>query len=84
VPLPPKSVETLNSSPSDNEKYFFRNGNCLPTSAVKIWERTFETVVEKAHVPGGTIHRFRDTFAVERLLKGIPIEQCQCCSGTRR
>jgi integrase/recombinase XerD len=81
VPLPPKTVEALNSSPSDNEKYFFWNGTCLPTSAVKIWERTFETVFEKAHIPGGTIHRFRDTFAVELLLKGVPIEQVSVLLG---
>jgi integrase/recombinase XerD len=75
VPLPPKSVEALHKSPSDNEKYFFWNGVCLPTSAVKIWERTVETVFDKAHIPDGRIHRFRDTFAVELLLKGVPIEQ---------
>jgi integrase/recombinase XerD len=75
VPLPPKTVEALNASPSDNKKYFFWNGSCQPTSAVKIWERTFEVVFEKAHIPDGRIHRFRDTFAVELLLKGVPIEQ---------
>lgn len=75
VPLPVKTVEALKASPSDDEKYFFWNGRCLPTSAVKVWERTFETVFEKAHVPDGHIHRFRDTFAVELLLKGVPIEQ---------
>jgi integrase len=81
VPLPPKTVEAMNSSPSDNEKYFFWNGSCLPTSAVKIWERTFERVFEKAHVSNGTIHRFRDTFAVELLLKGVPIEQVSVLLG---
>jgi integrase len=81
VPLPPTTVEALNQSPSDNLKYFFWNGNCLPTSAVKIWERTFETVFEKAKIPDGTIHRFRDTFAVELLLKGVPIEQVSVLLG---
>jgi integrase len=51
VPLPPNTVEALKASPSDNDKYFFWNGNCLPTSAVKIWERTFETVFDKAKLP---------------------------------
>lgn len=81
VPLPPKTVEALNASPSDDEKYFFWNGNCLPTSAVKIWERTFEVVFENAHIPDGRIHRFRDTFAVELLLKGVPIEQVSVLLG---
>jgi integrase/recombinase XerD len=81
VPLPPKTVDALNQSPSDNQKYFFWNGNCLPTSAVKIWERTFGTVFKKAKIPDGTIHRFRDTFAVELLLKGVPIEQVSVLLG---
>jgi hypothetical protein len=33
-------VKALNASPSDNNKYFFWNGTGLPTSAVKIWERS--------------------------------------------
>lgn len=81
VPLPPKTVEALNNSPSENHKYFFWNGRCQPKSAVKIWERTFERVFGKAHVPKGTIHRFRDAFAVELLLKGVPIEQVSVLLG---
>lgn len=81
VPLPPKTVEALNASPSENRKYFFWNGRCDRKSAVKIWERTFQKVFEKAHVPNGTIHRFRDSFAVELLLKGVPIEQVSVLLG---
>lgn len=81
VPLPTTTIEALKNAPSDNEKYFFWNGNCLPTSTVKIWERTFATVFEKAHIPDGTIHRFRDTFAIELLLKGVPIEQVSVLLG---
>jgi integrase/recombinase XerD len=29
----------------------------------------------------GTVHRFRDTFAVELLLKGVPIEQVSVVLG---
>jgi site-specific recombinase XerD len=81
VPLPPKAVEALSSSPSENRKYFFWNARCERKSAVKIWERTFQRVFEKAHIPNGTIHRFRDTFAVELLLKGVPIEQVSILLG---
>src|SRR5204863_1417946 len=70
VPLPPKVVKGLKDAPSDNPKYFFWNGRCSPMSTVKIWERTFQRLFELADVPGGTLHRFRDTFAVELLLKG--------------
>ena len=81
MPLPEDVVSALNESPSDNAKYFFWNGQCLPMSAVKICERTFQRVFELADVPDGTIHRFRDTFAVELLLKGVPIEQVSVLLG---
>src|SRR5262249_31640544 len=81
VPLPQSVVDALKAAPSDNPKYFFWNGRCLPTSAVKIWERTFERVFELADIPDGTLHRFRDTFAVELLLKGVPIEQVSILLG---
>jgi len=38
-------------------------------------------VFDKARIPKGTIHRFRDTFAVELLLKGVPIEQVSVLLG---
>jgi site-specific recombinase XerD len=81
VPLPKQAVDTLNESPSDDEKYFFWNGRCQAKSAVKIWERTFQSVFKHAKIPDGTIHRFRDTFAVELLLKGVPIEQVSVLLG---
>ena len=81
VPLPSHVVEALHEAPSDSPKHFFWNGRCLPTSAVKIWERTFQRVFELANIPDGTIHRFRDTFAVELLLKGVPIDQLSILLG---
>lgn len=36
---------------------------------------------ELAKIPDGTLHRFRDTFAVELLLKGVPIEQVSILLG---
>ena len=81
VPLPPATVQALTDSPSDDARYVFWNGRCLPMSAVKIWERTFQRLFELADVKNGTVHRFRDTFAVELLLKGVPIEQVSILLG---
>jgi integrase len=81
VPLPQHVVDALKASPSDNAKYFFWNGWCLAMSAVKIWERTFQRVFDLADISGGTVHRFRDTFAVELLLKAVPIEQVSFLLG---
>jgi integrase/recombinase XerD len=81
VPLPQRVVDAVNESPSDDPKYFFWNGRCLRTSAVKIWETTFKTVFEKADIQDGHIHRFRDTFAVRLLEKGVSIETVSVLLG---
>ena len=81
IPLPQHVVDALNESPSDDLKYFFWNGLCLKTSTVKIWETTFKTVFEKADIKGGHIHRFRDTFAVRLLEKGVSIETVSVLLG---
>lgn len=43
---------------------------------VKSWDRVFQKVFATARpvVTGGHPHRFRDTFAVSLLLKGVSIE----------
>src|SRR5205809_1599934 len=83
VPLPPPVVEALKRSPSDHAKYFFWNGRCLPTSAVKIWERTFQRVFELADVPRhkAFIHNFRHSFATDLLTRGIPIQDVAALLG---
>lgn len=81
IPLPQHVVDALKESPSDDAKYFFWNGRCLRTSAVKIWEATFKTVFEKAEITDGHVHRFRDTFAVRLLEKGVSIETVSVLLG---
>ena len=43
---------------------------------VKSWDRVFQKVfrTSKPAIKGGHPHRFRDTFAVALLLKGVSIE----------
>ena len=48
---------------------------------MKIWETTFKTVFEKAEIQDGHIHRFRDTFAVRLLEKGVSIETVSVLLG---
>ena len=45
------------------------------------WQRRLQKVFVNAGVPGGHAHRFRDTFAVELLLAGIPIERVAALLG---
>ena len=78
--VPPSSV----THPS----YFFWSGQSKRKSEVSNWEKIFGKIVAKAreifpHLfiePGGEpkpahLHMFRDTFAVEYLLAGMPLEE---------
>ena len=75
-PLPPSVVERLQAVQNDNDRFFFYDGTSQPQSMVKSWDRVFQKVfaTAKPAVKGGHPHRFRDTFAVSLLLKGVSIE----------
>ena len=45
------------------------------------WQRSLRTLFRLASVPDGHAHRFRDTFAVELLLAGVPLERVSVLLG---
>jgi integrase len=61
--------------------YFFWTGHSKPKSVTSYWQRRLQKLFVGAKVPGGHAHRFRDTFAVELLLSGIPIERVAALLG---
>jgi integrase len=76
--------------PSANPAYFFWSGNGDARSAVQGYERSFRKLFRIANLtnPDGTrkrcrSHMFRDTFAVELLLAGVPIDQVSVLLGHR-
>lgn len=81
LPLPPKVLKALKESPNEDPDYSFWNGRSLKTSAVNIWERTLSRVFEMAKLENTHAHRFRDTFAVDLLLAGVPIDQVSLLLG---
>ena len=91
VPLPHKVAEDLRNvppGPKPNPRYFFWSGNGDPKSAVADWQRAFRRLFEVAGLEkpdGGRKrcfpHMFRDTFAVEMLLAGVPIDQVSILLG---
>jgi integrase len=91
VPLPPDVAEALRTippGPKPNPRYFFWTGNGDPRSAVKDWQRSFRRLFKIANItkPDGSKkrcfpHMFRDTFAVELLLSGVPIDQVSILLG---
>jgi len=79
--LPPFVVEVLDATPKVNEKYFFWSGVGKLDSAVRSWQTRLQKLFELAKVPGGHLHRFRDTFAVELLLTNVPNERVSVLLG---
>ena|SRR5271157_4235020 len=60
-----------------------RTGESKPKSAVGNWQRSLRKLFKLADVSDGHAHRFRDTFAVELLLSGVPMERVSVLLGHR-
>jgi integrase/recombinase XerD len=76
VPLPPKVAKELRAVPNLNPAYFFWTGNGDKKTVVDDWWRTLSRVFKHADLgKRAHPHMFRDTFAIELLLAGVPIEQ---------
>jgi hypothetical protein len=78
-PLPPFVIEALNAIPEST--YFFWTGLSTPKTAAGIWQESLKRLFVLAGVPDGHAHRFRDTFSVELLLAGVPIERVSILLG---
>jgi integrase/recombinase XerD len=74
VPLPDVLLRALDVIVTDTP-YYFWTGQCKPKTAISDWQCKLAELFSKAKVENGHAHRFRDTFAVELLLKGVPIER---------
>jgi integrase len=88
VVIPPDVADLLRSLPNSNPNYFFWSGNGDPRSATKAFQRSYWKLFKLAKIcqPDGTgkrchPHMFRDTFAVELLLAGNPIDQVSLLLG---
>jgi integrase/recombinase XerD len=83
--LPKFVAEALEKTPPVNEKFFFWSGNGQLETAVKDWQGRLRKLFDLAGVAKGdgfmVSHRFRDTFSVELLLAGVPIERVSVLLG---
>jgi len=80
-PLPPIALYALAECPRTNPLYFFWTGQCSRGTVARDWHSKLAKPFHSAGVPNGRPHRFRDTFAVEQLLAGTPIDQVSALLG---
>lgn len=80
LPLPPLVLEALDAI-AGTGPYYFWEGEATAKSCERDWERTLRRIFRRAGLQGGHAHRFRDTFAVELLLAGVPLERVSILLG---
>jgi len=78
VPLPRDVAKEVLAVPNGNPRYVFWSGNGLVSSAVTHWQDDLRKLFKAAGITsqGNMLsHRLRDTFAVDLLEKGVPLEE---------
>jgi len=83
--LPDSILAALDATPRVTDTRYFWSGNGKKQTAVCDWQGKIKTVFDLAGISKGmgnaVSHRFRDTFAVELLLAGVPIERVSILLG---
>lgn len=79
--LPRFVSEALRTMPRLSEKYYFWTGNSTLHTAIGIWQRSLKNLFKRAKISNGYAHRFRDTFSVNLLLAGVPMEEVSILLG---
>jgi integrase/recombinase XerD len=79
--LPPFVVVALNALPRVSGQYFFWTGEGTADTVAGNWRRSLRKLFKLAGIKNGHPHRFRDTFAVELLLAGTPLERVSVLLG---
>jgi integrase len=79
-PLPGYVEEDL-AQVRASSRFLFYSGECKNKSAVGHWQRTLKRVFKDAMVGQGHAHRFRTTFAVNLLTRGVSLEDVAALLG---
>jgi len=79
--VPEFVADALKNVPRLSDKYFFWTGRSRLHTAIGCWQRTLRKLFKLAGIERGHAHRFRDTFAVELLLAGVPTEEVAVLLG---
>jgi integrase/recombinase XerD len=81
VVVPQFVAQALNAVPRVTEERFFWNGVDSLDAVVGSWQRRLRNLFEIAKIEKGHAHRFRDTFAVELLQAGVPLDRVSVLLG---
>jgi len=81
VPVHPELKAALSDLQPNAAGYYFWSGESEINTATDNWRARFAKVFQRAGVAGGHPHRFRDTFAVDLLLRGVAIDQVSVLLG---
>jgi integrase/recombinase XerD len=88
VPLPTEVAQLLREIPNSNPRYFFWSGRSEIENAKKSWDKSLRRLFKSANLREAdetpkrcTAHMCRDTFAVELLLSGVPLDQVSLLLG---
>src|SRR4030095_9062712 len=79
--LPNFVVKAVEATPRTSERFYFWSGASTLHSAVGKWQRRLKRLFKLAEVPKGHAHRFRDTFACELLVSGVPMDRVSVLLG---
>ena len=80
-PVPECVTDALDDVDPVSTDYYFWSGDSDKRSITGNWQRRFQKLFKLAGLDGAHPHRFRDTFAVELLLAGVPIDQVSILLG---
>jgi len=79
--LPEFVVRVLDTTPRVTPTHFFWDNSRTLDGVVGSWQKRLRKLFQLSKVSDGHGHRFRDTFAAELLLAGIPIERVAILLG---
>jgi integrase/recombinase XerD len=81
IPMHPELQAALDAIEPNAAGYYFWSGASAITTATDNWRKRFSAMFKAGGIVGGHPHRFRDTFAVDLLLRDVPIDQVSVLLG---